>query len=97
MGYQEKRGTSRQGREMPATLELGSEYFPVHILNLSSNGVMVDGVAGVPPGAAVSLEIGQVGWVEATVAWSMESRCGLAFVAPIDPELALAPYREPVA
>jgi hypothetical protein len=95
MGYQEKRGGDRVEQSLGGTLELASEYVPVRIRNLSAEGAMVDGVAGVLVGEPVSLQIAGTDWIEATVAWSMESRCGLAFSAPIDPDVVRL-AREPV-
>jgi hypothetical protein len=90
MGYHERRGIGRESQLIAATLELGSEYLPVEIRNLSSEGAMLDGVHSLPAGEHVSVEIPDIGWVEARIAWSVEPRCGLVFDTPIDLNCACA-------
>lgn len=63
------------------------------VRNLSATGLMADCERAVPAGARLCLELRGVGLVEGTVAWSRDDKIGVAFDAPIDPQLA----RKPVA
>ncbi len=66
----------------------------IRVRNLSEGGMMAEGDdLRVGRGQLVSVELRNVGSVEATVAWVEGNRCGVAFVDPIDP----ARVREPVA
>ncbi|MEO6151663.1 MAG: hypothetical protein ABIP24_00770 [Croceibacterium sp.] len=46
-----------------------------------------------PPelGNCVSVKLGELGWIEAKVAWKLLPRFGLEFLAPIDPAEARRP------
>ncbi|WHO40549.1 PilZ domain-containing protein [Sphingobium sp. AP49] len=63
------------------------------IRNLSATGLMADCERAVPVGARLCFELRGVGPVEGAVAWSRDDKIGVAFDAPIDPQLA----RKPVA
>lgn len=63
----------------------------IKVRNLSSGGMMGEGPVHVVRGAAVWVEIRNIGWVEGTVAWVQNSRFGLAFRDEIDPRVARAP------
>lgn len=63
----------------------------IKVRNLSSGGMMGEGVVHVVRGAVVWVDIRNIGWVEGTVAWIQDSRFGLAFRDEIDPRVARAP------
>lgn len=84
MGFLAKRRTDHSGHFLPSTLRLPHGDIGVRFGNLSASGVMVDGISGLMTGQAVSLWLPSLDWVHAIVAWSIETRCGLAFEAPID-------------
>lgn len=63
----------------------------VRVRNVSAGGLMADGGPRVQPGGLVWIELRNIGWVEGTVAWVQDSRCGIAFREEIDPKLARAP------
>ncbi len=52
---------------------------------------MADGGPAVQRGAVVWVQLRNIGWVEGTVAWVQDNRCGIAFRDEIDPKLARAP------
>jgi hypothetical protein len=66
----------------------------VKVRNLSAGGMMAEGEAKVARGAAVQVELRNIGWVDGTVAWKQDERFGIAFVEEIDPLLARAPQIE---
>ncbi|MYL96177.1 PilZ domain-containing protein [Novosphingobium sp. FGD1] len=66
--------------------------FRIKVRNLSSGGMMGEGVVRVVRGTVVRVNIRNIGWVEGSVAWVQDSRFGVAFRDDIDPRLA----REPV-
>lgn len=59
------------------------------VRNLSATGLMADFPRALTPGATVMVELRGIGDVQAQVSWSREGRIGLAFDAPVEPELAL--------
>jgi hypothetical protein len=63
----------------------------VRVRNLSSGGLMADGGPRVQRGAVVWVNLRNLGWVEGSVAWVQDSRCGIAFRDDIDPKQARAP------
>jgi hypothetical protein len=67
----------------------GADY-RVKVRNLSSGGMMAEGVAKVSRGSRVSVELRNIGWVEGSVAWKADDRFGIAFIEEIDPKLARA-------
>jgi hypothetical protein len=69
----------------------------VRVRNLSSGGLMADGGPGIQRGALVWVNLRNVGWVEGTVAWVQDNRCGIAFRDEIDPKLARAQLGGPEA
>lgn len=60
----------------------------IRVRNVSAGGLMADGGPAVQRGAMVWVQLRNVGWVEGTVAWVQDSRCGIAFRTEIDPKLA---------
>jgi len=63
----------------------------IRVRNVSAGGLMADGGPVVQRGALVWIQLRNIGWVEGTVAWVQENRCGVAFREEIDPKLARAP------
>ena len=63
----------------------------VKVRNLSAGGMMADGDVAVVRGAAVSVELRNIGWVGGSVAWTQDNRFGIAFAEDIDPKRARAP------
>jgi hypothetical protein len=70
--------------------ETGGIEHRVKVRNLSSGGMMAEGVVKVARGARVSIELRNIGWVEGSVAWKADDRFGIAFIEEIDPLLARA-------
>ena len=73
---------------LQAQLRLGSVELPVKVRNLSSGGAMIEGALRATKGAAVSLNLRNIGWIEGDVAWVEGNRCGVAFRDQIDPVAA---------
>lgn len=63
----------------------------IRVRNVSAGGLMADGGPAVRRGALVWIQLRNIGWVEGTVAWEQENRCGVAFREEIDPKQARAP------
>jgi hypothetical protein len=61
------------------------------VRNLSAGGMMAQGPAPLAEGARVSVSLRNVGSVSGTVAWSEDSRHGIAFDRAIDPLAVRAP------
>lgn len=57
----------------------------VKVRNLSAGGMMADAPLKVARGTPVSVELRNIGWVDGSVAWTQDSRFGIAFVEEIDP------------
>lgn len=58
----------------------------VRVRNLSAGGMMAEGALRVQRGQPLELNLRNIGWVEATVAWVEGDRTGIAFASPIDPK-----------
>ena len=67
----------------------------VKVRNLSAGGMMAEGEVKVQTGAAVEVNIRNIGWVEGSVAWVQDNRFGIAFHDEIDPKVARAPLATP--
>jgi hypothetical protein len=63
----------------------------VKVRNLSAGGMMAEGDVRVQPGAAVRVNIRNIGWIDGSVAWVQDNRFGIAFRDEIDPKVARAP------
>lgn len=63
----------------------------VRVRNLSAGGLMAEGSVRLQRDQAVWISIRNIGWVEGSVAWVQDSRCGIAFREEIDPLVARAP------
>ncbi|HKR90946.1 PilZ domain-containing protein [Novosphingobium sp.] len=65
--------------------------YRIKVRNLSSGGMMGEGMVRVARGSIVEVNIRNIGWVAGSVAWVQENRFGVAFSQDIDPKLARAP------
>jgi hypothetical protein len=63
----------------------------IKVRNLSAGGMMGEGPVSVVRGTAVSVNLGNLGWIEGSVAWVQENRFGVAFHDEIDPGSVGAP------
>lgn len=63
----------------------------IRVRNLSAGGMMAEGSLAVQRGQQVWVGLRNIGWVEGSVAWLQDGRCGIAFRDEIDPRLARAP------
>lgn len=92
MGGNEHRQIARDSLFLMADLRIDgvSGDHRVRVRNVSAGGLMADGGPSVQRGALVWVNLRNVGWVEGTVAWVQDSRCGIAFRDEIDPKLARA-------
>lgn len=63
----------------------------VRVRNLSAGGLMAEGMQGLQRGQVAWVNIRNLGWVEGSVAWVQENRCGIAFREEIDPLVVRAP------
>ncbi len=59
----------------------------VKVRNISASGLMAEGPLHPPVGATVIIDLRNIGPVEGTVAWALDTRFGIAFAQPIDPQL----------
>lgn len=66
----------------------------VRVRNLSAGGLMAEGAIKLLRGQAVSVNVRNVGWVEGSVAWVQDNRCGIAFRDEINPRVARAPVAQ---
>lgn len=62
----------------------------VKVRNLSAGGMMAEGDLRVERGTRVNVELRNIGWIDGSVAWVQDNRCGVAFATEIDPKLARA-------
>ncbi|KFL44813.1 hypothetical protein IL54_0179 [Sphingobium sp. ba1] len=69
----------------------GAPLGKARIRNLSATGLMADCERAIPADAKVEFELRGVGKVSGVVAWSRDDKIGIAFDAPIDPQLARKP------
>lgn len=93
MGGNEHRQIERDSLFLMADLRidgLGGDH-RIRVRNLSAGGLMAEGGPGVQRGALIWILLRNIGWVEGTIAWVQDSRCGIAFRDEIDPKLARAP------
>ncbi|MBS0475699.1 MAG: PilZ domain-containing protein [Proteobacteria bacterium] len=65
--------------------------YRVRVRNLSAGGLMAEGVQNVQRGRVVWINVRNVGWVEGSIAWIQDNRCGIAFRDEIDPLVVRAP------
>ncbi|MEC3911593.1 PilZ domain-containing protein [Sphingobium sp. CR2-8] len=69
----------------------GAQLGKARVRNLSATGLMADCERAVPAGIQVICDLRGIGPVTGTIAWSRDDKVGIAFDAPIDPQLARKP------
>jgi hypothetical protein len=82
------RGADRDSLLMQARLILPGRAEPVvvRVRNLSPGGMLAEGKVRVEQGAAVEIELNNVGRVSGRVVWAGEGKFGIAFDHQIDPQ-----------
>jgi len=85
-----QRGDPRDSMLLQSTMRIGDdgEAKPLRIRNLSAGGLMGEGGPALSIGQQVSVELRNIGHVTGRIAWTESTRFGIAFDAPIDPQLA---------
>lgn len=63
----------------------------VRVRNLSPGGLMAEYAEPVSIGAAVDVEVRNIGWIKGRVAWATDGRLGIAFDREVDPLAARKP------
>ncbi len=92
MGDNENRHIARDSLFVMARMRLGDgPEHNVRVRNLSAGGLMAEGSVKVQCGDPLTLELRNIGWVDASVAWVHGARFGVAFAEDIDPMVARAP------
>jgi hypothetical protein len=93
MGESDHRQISRDSLFVLAEVRLDGIEAPikVKVRNLSSGGMMAEGVAKPQRGQVAWVDVRNIGWVEGSVAWVQGNRFGIAFREEIDPKIARAP------
>ena len=93
MGESENRQIARDSLFVMARMRLNgaADEHRIRVRNLSSGGLMAEGMVKVVPGLPLEIEIRNVGWVEGSVAWVQDNRFGIAFRQEIDPQVVRAP------
>jgi len=83
----EYRQHERDSLLLKATLRLTDSHaeYTFRVRNLSAAGLMGEASFEIAPGVQVAVSLRNLGWVPATVAWSLEGRFGLAFHEAIEP------------
>ena len=92
-----QRGETRDSMFLHAHVRpaAGGSSIQVRVRNLSSGGMMAEPDVHVAQGGRVVVELRGIGEIEATVAWTMVGRAGLAFDQEIDPRLARKTVADP--
>ena len=92
MNDEGNRQAARSNMLLTAQLRVGDgPEHPCRVRNISATGLMVEMAWPQDQGDNVSVKLGELGWVAATVAWRRPPRFGLAFSVPIDPIAARRP------
>lgn len=91
------RNISRDSLFLMAELRLeGAESLDrVKVRNLSTGGMMAEGMLRVMRGTRLSVKLRNIEWVDGTVAWVQDNRFGIAFDREIDPAQARASATPP--
>ena len=90
-----KRQAARSNMLLTAQLRVGDgPEHPCRVRNISATGLMIEMAWPQEGGDNVSVKLGELGWVAATVAWRQPPRFGLAFLDAIDPVAARRPVGE---
>jgi len=70
------------------TLSIGGHHYDGRIRNISAGGALIEGLADVPPGTAVTITFNRNYATMATCRWSSNNRMGVEFAEPIQIDLA---------
>lgn len=68
-----------------STLAHARETMPAALFDLSETGFCAEIEHDVALGAAVSVQLPTVGWVDAQIRWIVNERCGAKFAEPLSP------------
>ncbi|HMO77182.1 MAG TPA: PilZ domain-containing protein [Sphingopyxis sp.] len=82
------RSTDRDSLFMQANVAIAGDAKPVlvRVRNLSAGGMLAETPKSVPDGAAVEVELRNVGAVPGRVVWTGEGKFGIAFDRTINPQ-----------
>ena len=82
------RGADRDSLFMQAALILAGRSDPivVRVRNLSPGGMLAEAKIQIAQGAAVEVDLRNVGPVAGRVIWAGEGKFGIAFDRPVDPQ-----------
>jgi len=82
------RGADRDSLFMQAGLILPGHADPVtvRVRNLSPGGMLAEAKVQIAQGAAVEMDLRNVGRVPGRVVWAGEGKFGIAFDRPVDPQ-----------
>ena len=82
------RGADRDSLFMQASLMVPGRADPVvvRVRNLSPGGMLAEGKIRIEQGAAVEVELNNVGPVPGRVVWAGEGKFGIAFDHQVDPQ-----------
>lgn len=82
------RGADRDSLFMQAGLILPGHPDPVtvRVRNLSPGGMLAEANVQIAPGAAIEVDLRNVGLVPGRVVWAGEGKFGIAFDRPVDPQ-----------
>ncbi|OWQ96300.1 PilZ domain-containing protein [Sphingopyxis witflariensis] len=82
------RGADRDSLFLQASLLLPGRPDPVivRVRNLSAGGMLAESPVSVTEGAAIAVELGNVGRVSGRVVWAGEGKFGIAFDQQVNPQ-----------
>ena len=82
------RGADRDSLFMQASLILPGQPDPVvvRVRNLSAGGMLAEAKVHIAQGAAIEVDLRNVGPVPGRVVWAGEGKFGIAFDRPVDPQ-----------
>lgn len=82
------RSADRDSLFMQARIVLAGQSEPlvVRVRNLSAGGMLAEGKVRVSDGAAVEVELQNVGPVDGRVVWVGDGKFGIAFDQPVNPQ-----------
>ena len=90
--HDDPRKLARESLSLHAKVKRGGDAARrVVVRNLSSGGMMLEGITGLSVEDSVTADLPGIGKVEGVIAWTQEDRAGMAFAAPVDPTLAKRP------
>ena len=90
-----RRGMADRGRHslllMASLRWLGGPEVRVRVCDISRGGAKVRAAPFNPVGAAVGIELPNIGWITATVMWTTEQQFGIRFAQEIEPDAVRQP------